>query len=113
MRILAEDAIAELPETHDKMIETPTKSKFMGVEGPPISRICAISIVRAGDSLLEAVRESLPGVSVGKILIQRREDTEEKLPDLFYKKLPPGIEKKVVLLCDPMVSNVIIFIFTS
>lgn len=103
MKLLAEDAIAELPCPTATSVETPTGSSFSGILPPPISNICVVSIVRAGDSLLEAVRESLPGVSVGKILIQRMEETEDKHPKLFYRKLPPDIAKKIVLLCDPMV----------
>ena len=106
MRILAEDAIAELPSSTMTTVETPTDSHYSGMLPPPISKICAVSIVRAGDSLLEAVRECLPGVSVGKILIQRNEQSKDKHPELFYKKLPPGIAEKIVLLCDPMVGDI-------
>ena len=35
-----------------------------------LGKVCAVSIVRAGDSLLDAVRACAPGIPVGKILIQ-------------------------------------------
>ena len=66
---------------------------------------CAVSIIRAGDSMLEAVRSLAPGINVGKILIQRDEQSEEKLPKMFYQKYPPGIEKRQILLCDPMLAT--------
>ena len=66
---------------------------------------CAVSIIRAGDSMLEAVRSLAPGIKVGKILIQRDEESEEKLPKMFYQKYPPGIEKRQILLCDPMLAT--------
>ena len=103
MRILAEDALAEFPTT-DVSIETPC-GQFQGVETLPPTSICVVSIIRSGDCLLEAVREIEPACRVGKILIQRDESHPDKLPKLFYSKLPPGIASMHVLLCDPMLAT--------
>lgn len=43
-----------------------------------------------------------PQATVGKILIQRNEETAE--PILFYSKLPP-LEGKTVVVLDPMVAT--------
>jgi len=67
-----------------------TNAAYTGEE-IDVSKVCAVSVVRAGDSLLEAVRACEPGMPVGKILIQRDESTPEKLPKLFYCKLPPTV----------------------
>uniref|UniRef100_A0A7S2LGL4 uracil phosphoribosyltransferase n=1 Tax=Leptocylindrus danicus TaxID=163516 RepID=A0A7S2LGL4_9STRA len=104
MRILAEDAIAQLPHKTIK-ITTPCSPNIEGKELMSVDNICVVSIVRAGDSLMEAVRACLPGVSIGKILIQRNEETTEKLPTLYYSKLPPRIKDMNVLLCDPMLAT--------
>ena len=85
MRILSEDAIGELPSNPSK-IETPC-GPCEGVITMDPNDICAVSIVRAGDSLLEVVREILPGVHVGKILIQRNEETKNKTPEFYYSKV--------------------------
>lgn len=103
MRILAEDALAEFPSTEIK-ITTPCGS-FDGVSGPDPTSICAVSIIRSGDALLEVVREVEPAVRVGKILIQRDESIPEKTAKLFYSKLPPDIAHQYVLLCDPMLAT--------
>lgn len=71
MRILAEDALSEFP-TEDITVTTPC-GPCPGIKALPADSICAVSIVRSGDCLLEAVREVEPGVKVGKILIQRDE----------------------------------------
>eukprot|EP00980_Cylindrotheca_fusiformis_P025312 scaffold13478_cov132-Cylindrotheca_fusiformis.AAC.5 len=97
------DALAELP-TVDIDITTPC-GPCQGVQGPHPSSVCAVSIVRSGDALLEAVRDIEPGIRVGKILIQRDESHPEKLPTLFYSKMPPGVENMHVLLCDPMLAT--------
>lgn len=101
MRLLAEEGIASLPASAAS-VTTPCGA-FDGVELPDASAVCAVSIVRAGDALLEEVRAVWPAVSVGKLLIQRDEETA--LPRLFYAKLPAKIADKHVLLCDPMLAT--------
>jgi len=103
MRLLAEDALAEFP-SQKITIQTPC-GPCEGVKTLDPSEMCAVSIVRSGDALLESVRECLPGISVGKILIQRDESHPDKIPKLFYSKLPPNVQKKFVLLCDPMLAT--------
>jgi len=103
MRLLAEEAIAELPSQRNVEVMTPC-GPAPGVE-INTANVCAVSIIRAGDSLLEAVRECLLGVKTGKILIQRNEESKEKEPKLFYSKMPPGVDKMDILLCDPMLAT--------
>ena len=49
-----------------------------------LSSIIAISIIRAGDSMLQNFVKIIPEAAVGKILIQRDEETS--LPNLYYTK---------------------------
>eukprot|EP01041_Mallomonas_annulata_P012880 gene12880-27164_t len=100
MRILSEEAIAHIHPIEVE-IETPTASSYNGCIIDE-SSIVVISIIRAGDSMLEAFLECLPNVSVGKILIQRNEETAE--PVFYYKKLP-SLENKNVILLDPMLAT--------
>lgn len=95
--------MAELP-TEPIDITTPC-GPFQGVQGPDPTTVCAVSIVRSGDALLEAVRDVEPSIRVGKILIQRDEDHPDKIPKLFYSKMPPGVDKMHVVLCDPMLAT--------
>ena len=80
---------------------TPTGSSFNG-EIIDTESIVAISIIRAGDSLLDCFIRVAPAAQVGKILIQRDEETRQ--PVLFYSKLPP-LKSKQVLLLDPMLAT--------
>jgi uracil phosphoribosyltransferase len=102
MRILAEEAIAELP-SHDCTIQTPC-GPFEGSQ-VETENLCAVSIIRSGDALLESVRECLPSAAVGKILIQRNEESKEKEAIFYYSKMPPGVEDMNILLCDPMLAT--------
>jgi uracil phosphoribosyltransferase len=66
------------------------------------SCIVAVSIIRAGDALLDCFIKIAPEAAVGKILIQRNEET--KLPVLYYSKLPM-LEGRNVVLLDPMLGT--------
>ena len=69
------------------------------IENPSI---VAVSIIRAADSMLDCFMNIVPECSVGKILIQRNEETA--MPEMFYAKLPP-LEGKNVVLLDPMLAT--------
>lgn len=104
MRILGEEALARLPTVIEGTVITPCGEAPGLVEtaGPPV---CVVSIVRSGDILQEAVRTLQPGVSVGKILIQRDESLPDKPAVLYYKKLPKNITESFVMLVDPMLAT--------
>lgn len=102
-RLLVEDALTELP-TELIRVETPC-GHYEGIAIPSIetNQICAVSILRAGNALLESVKECLPGIPTGYLLLQRDETSTDKAAKHYYTKLPTNIQHTVVLLCDPMV----------
>ena len=59
--------------------------------------------MRAGEAMEQALRECCRSVRIGKILIQRDEETSK--PRLFYDKLPEDIKDRWVLLLDPMLAT--------
>ncbi|KAJ2808260.1 Uracil phosphoribosyltransferase, synthesizes UMP from uracil [Coemansia guatemalensis] len=100
IRLLVEEGLNYLPVV-DKEVITPTGLPFQGVafEG----RICGVSIMRAGESMEQGLREVCTSVRIGKVLIQRDERTA--LPKLYYSKLPKDISDRWVLLLDPMLAT--------
>lgn len=56
--------------------------------------------MRAGEAMEQGLRDCCRSVRIGKILIQRDEET--CMPKLFYDKLPTDIADRWVLLLDPM-----------
>ncbi|OAA77451.1 uracil phosphoribosyltransferase [Akanthomyces lecanii RCEF 1005] len=56
--------------------------------------------MRAGEAMEQGLRDCCRSVRIGKILIQRDEDTAQ--PKLFYDKLPEDIADRWVMLLDPM-----------
>ena len=86
-----------------KTIYTPTDNAFHGLQ---LSKeVVGVSIMRSGECLEHALQDSIRGVKIGKILVQRDESTSEKSAKLFYSKLPDNINKCFVLLLDPMLAS--------
>ena len=100
MYIVCEEGLAYM-DPQPLEVTTPTGAVYSG-EKIDETNIVAVSIIRAGDSMLDAFLRVVPEAFVGKILIQRDEETA--LPVLIYDKLPPLGSKKVVL-CDPMLAT--------
>ncbi|KAI0250570.1 uracil phosphoribosyltransferase-domain-containing protein [Lactifluus subvellereus] len=100
IRLLVEEGLNHLPVV-PKVVETPTGVEYGGVgfEG----KICGVSILRAGEAMEQGLREVCRSVRIGKILIQRDEETTR--PKLFYSKLPQDIAQRYVLLLDPMLAT--------
>ena len=59
--------------------------------------------MRAGEAMEQGLRDCCRSVRIGKILIQRDEETAK--PKLFYDKLPEDIASRWVLLLDPMLAT--------
>ncbi|CDS14153.1 Putative Uracil phosphoribosyltransferase 1 [Lichtheimia ramosa] len=100
IRLLVEEGLNHLPVV-DKTVSTPTGVPYKGIDFE--GRICGVSIMRAGESMEQGLRECCRSVRIGKILIQRDEETHQ--PKLFYAKLPKDIESRYVLLLDPMLAT--------
>ena len=97
IRLLVEEGLNHLPVVGEN-ITTPTGSKYSGVKFQ--GKICGVSIMRAGEAMEQGLRDCCRSVRIGKILIQRDEDTSQ--PKLFYDKLPEDIAERWVMLLDPM-----------
>merc|ERR1711934_35167 len=102
MRLIVEDALATLP-FDGVTVTTPTQAQFEGAAFH--SKLVGVSIVRAGESMEQALRDVIKDVRIGKILIQRQEDSKDKEPKLYYSKCPPDIKHRQVLLLDPMLAS--------
>ncbi|KAI9646944.1 Uracil phosphoribosyltransferase, synthesizes UMP from uracil [Ciborinia camelliae] len=97
IRLLVEEGLNHLPVV-EHTITTPVGRTYAGVQFQ--GKICGVSIMRAGEAMEQGLRDCCRSVRIGKILIQRDEETS--LPKLFYDKLPEDIAQRWVLLLDPM-----------
>lgn len=100
IRLLVEEGLNHLP-VEEAIITCHGGNKYKGARF--VGKICGVSIVRAGESMEMGLRDCCRSVRIGKILIQRDEDTA--LPKLFYEKLPADISERYVFLLDPMLAT--------
>lgn len=100
IRLLLESALDQLPFDQHEAI-TPVGETYEGLRLGP--QLCAVPVVRAGDSMLDELRQVIPDITVGKLLIQR--DKTTKLPHLYYKNFPEDIARRHVLLLEPMLAT--------
>ncbi|EGD73718.1 uracil phosphoribosyltransferase [Salpingoeca rosetta] len=94
-------AALEHVEYEDLKVTTPTGTTYDGTR--PAKQICGVSILRAGESMEHILREWMPSVVIGKVLIQRDEETA--LPKFVFDKLPSKICNCQVILLDPMLAT--------
>ncbi|KAL5365449.1 uracil phosphoribosyltransferase-domain-containing protein [Aspergillus floccosus] len=97
IRLLVEEGLNHLPVV-EQPVTTPVGRNYLGVKFE--GKICGVSIMRAGEAMEQGLRDCCRSVRIGKILIQRDEET--CMPKLFYEKLPGDIANRWVLLLDPM-----------
>ncbi|RMZ92288.1 hypothetical protein DV736_g463, partial [Chaetothyriales sp. CBS 134916] len=100
IRLLVEEGLNHLPVVAHT-VTSPVGKDYTGVKFE--GKICGVSIMRAGESMEQGLRECCRSVRIGKILIQRNEETAQ--PKLFYEKLPSDIAQRYVLLLDPMLAT--------
>lgn len=87
-------------ELKDKEVETPI-TKTIGKE---ISKeIAVVPILRAGLGMVDALMSLIPSAKIGHIGLYRDHDTAQ--PVEYYCKLPPDIDKRIVIVVDPMLAT--------
>ena len=98
--LLAYEITRDLP-VGLKSIETP----LMTMEAPTLvgKKLALVSILRAGNGLLEGVLELIPSARVGYIGLYRNEVTLQ--PVEYYFKVPSDIDQRLVILLDPMLAT--------
>ncbi|XP_022048404.1 uridine-cytidine kinase-like 1 isoform X1 [Acanthochromis polyacanthus] len=101
MRLLIEHALSFLP-LKPVSVETPQGGIY---DGKRLSgkRITGVSILRAGETMEQALMAVCKDIRLGKILIQTNHDTGE--PELHYLRLPKDISEDYVILMDSTVST--------
>ena len=98
--LLAYEVTKDLP-LFFKEIETP----LMKMDAPFLEgkKLCLVSILRAGNGLLEGFMDLLPSARVGHIGLYR--DPETLAAVEYYMKLPDLINQRLVLALDPMLAT--------
>ena len=99
-QLLAYEITRELPLT-TRRIETPMQA----MDAPLLDgkKLALISILRAGNGLLDGVLELIPSARVGFVGLYRDEETLQ--PVQYYFKVPEDLGDRVVIALDPMLAT--------
>ena len=98
--LLAYEVTRELPMT-TRRIETPLEE----MDAPVIEgkKLALVSILRAGNGLLDGILELIPAARVGFVGLYR--DPETLQPVQYYCKLPDQMEDRIAIVVDPMLAT--------
>ncbi|MFS4438484.1 uracil phosphoribosyltransferase [Paracoccaceae bacterium GXU_MW_L88] len=98
--LLAYEVTRDLPLT-TKQIDTPMTE----MEAPTLKgkKLALISILRAGNGLLDGVQELIPSARVGFVGLYRDEETLK--PVQYYFKVPSELADRPVIAVDPMLAT--------
>ena len=98
--LLAYEATRDLP-LEDTEIETPLEAARMPVLAG--KKLCLVSILRAGNGILDGMLDLMPSARVGHIGIYREPRTLQAVE--YYLKLPDDLPGRDVILVDPMLAT--------
>ncbi|XP_051155349.1 uridine-cytidine kinase-like 1 isoform X1 [Leptopilina boulardi] len=101
IRLVIEYALSLLP-FQEIIVDTPQGVPYHGKRAAT-NKICGVSILRAGETMEQAVRDVCKDIRIGKILIQTNLQTGE--PELYYLRLPKDIKDYKVILMDATVAT--------
>lgn len=98
--LLAYEVTRELPMT-TRQVETPLKV----MDAPVLDgrKLALVSILRAGNGLLDGMLDLIPSARVGFVGLYRDEETLK--PVQYYCKLPGELSDRLVIAVDPMLAT--------
>ena len=98
--LMCYEALRDLP-LEEVEIETPiTTTKQKMILGKDIA---IVPILRAGLGMVGGMLNLVPSAKVGHIGMYRDEETMQ--PHEYYCKLPPDIDKRLIVVVDPMLAT--------
>jgi uracil phosphoribosyltransferase len=98
--LLAYEVTRGLP-LQEVSVETPVcRTKSPQLSG---KKLALVSIMRAGNGLLDGILELIPAARVGFVGLYRDEETLE--PVEYYCKVPDQLENRLVIAVDPMLAT--------
>ena len=98
--LLGYEATRDLP-LEVESIETPLAPMMAPLLAG--KKLCFVSILRAGNGLLDGMLELVPSARVGHIGLYR--DPNTLMPIEYYLKLPQDIAERRVIVVDPMLAT--------
>jgi uracil phosphoribosyltransferase len=98
--LMAYEVTRDIPLTKVDINTPVAKTKSPVIDG---KKITLVSILRAGNGILDGMLELIPSARVGHIGIYR--DPTTLAPVEYYFKMPPDISQRDVIVVDPMLAT--------
>ncbi|MDA0340566.1 MAG: uracil phosphoribosyltransferase [Proteobacteria bacterium] len=86
-----------------EMVEIKTPLEPMAAPMLEGKKLCIVSILRAGNGLLDGMLDLIPNARVGHVGLYRDPATLE--PVEYYFKMPDGLAERDVIVVDPMLAT--------
>ncbi len=98
--LLCYEVTRDLPLTTE-LIQTPMEE----MDAPILAgkKLCFVSVLRAGNGLLDGMLNLIPSARVGHVGLYRDHDTLEAKE--YYYKVPEDISDRLVITVDPMLAT--------
>ncbi|MCC5812486.1 MAG: uracil phosphoribosyltransferase [Ectothiorhodospiraceae bacterium] len=98
--LLTYEVTRDLPLTKVR-IETPLQE----MDAPKLDgkKLCFVSVLRAGNGLLEGMLDLVPSARVGHVGLYRDPETLEAKE--YYFKVPAHLDQRLVIVVDPMLAT--------
>ncbi|MEM6253084.1 MAG: uracil phosphoribosyltransferase [Cyanobacteria bacterium P01_D01_bin.156] len=98
--LLAYEVTRELP-----LEKVPIETPFATMEAPMLTgkKLVLISIMRAGQGILDGMLKLIPSARVGHIGLYR--DPRMLMPVEYYFKVPKDVNERDMLIVDPMIAT--------
>ncbi len=88
-------------QLEDREIETPLET--MNAPVMPDNKLCIVSILRAGNGLLDGMLTLMPSAAVGHVGLYRDPETLQAVE--YYYKVPSDISNRLTIVVDPMLAT--------
>ena len=98
--LLAYEVTRDLPLTTISLNTPLCRMQAPVIDG---KKLALVSILRAGNGLLDGLLEVIPAARVGFVGLYRDEDTLE--PVEYYMKVPAQLDQRLVITVDPMLAT--------
>lgn len=98
--LIGYEAMRDLPL---EVVEIETPLETMQARRLAGKKLCLISILRAGNGILDGLLDLVPSARIGHVGLYRDPETLE--PVEYYLKLPDDVGNRICLVVDPMLAT--------
>ncbi len=98
--LLAYEVTRDLPLTTTEVSTPVASTKAPALAG---KKLCLVSILRAGNGLLDGMLDLVPSARVGHVGIYR--DPETLIAVEYYYKVPDDLAERLIIVVDPMLAT--------